>query len=122
MSSASTCQLTVRMNPRMLIQQRGLPICQVRLDFHSFSIAQPNAQSVCATDKFTVVGSSNNVPTICGDASGQHSKIIIILFAKFMYNKSVETLNFSVLDGSIPKFPIVSLIYIRPRRWRKGTV
>lgn len=32
-SLSSTCQLTVRMNPRLLVQQRGLAICQVRLDF-----------------------------------------------------------------------------------------
>ena len=44
-----------------------------RLDFLSFSIAQPGLDSVCSTDSFTVLGVKNKVPVICGDNAGQHS-------------------------------------------------
>ena len=44
-----------------------------RLDFVSFSISQPAASTVCATDTFQVGGASSTVPTICGDNSDQHS-------------------------------------------------
>lgn len=45
-----------------------------RVDFVSFSIAQPDASTVCATDQFQISGISNEVPIICGDNDGQHSK------------------------------------------------
>ncbi len=44
-----------------------------RLDFISFSIEQPNEQSVCSVDSFQVAGAINKVPVICGDNDGQHS-------------------------------------------------
>ena len=45
-----------------------------RLDFVSFILEQPNQQTVCNTDTFTVTGASETVPVICGTNSGQHSK------------------------------------------------
>ena len=44
-----------------------------RLDFVSFTTAQPTA-GTCTADTFTVGGASTVAPTICGDNAGQHSK------------------------------------------------
>lgn len=46
-----------------------------RLDFLTFSIAQPNAETVCDVDNFKVIGATNKVPIICGENHGQHSKL-----------------------------------------------
>jgi hypothetical protein len=42
------------------------------LDFVSFTTAQPTAGT--CKDTFIVGGSTSEVPIICGDNSGQHSK------------------------------------------------
>ncbi|XP_059351680.1 uncharacterized protein LOC130689828 isoform X2 [Daphnia carinata] len=68
-SVPSTCALTVRMNSK-LAEQLKKPICQIRLDFVSFTTAQPTLGT--CTDTFQVGGSTSTVPTICGDNSGQH--------------------------------------------------
>uniref|UniRef100_A0A0N8BNF5 CUB domain-containing protein n=2 Tax=Daphnia magna TaxID=35525 RepID=A0A0N8BNF5_9CRUS len=68
-SVPSTCALTVRMDTK-LVEQLAKPICQIRLDFVSFTTAQPTAGT--CTDTFLVGGSTSTVPTICGDNSGQH--------------------------------------------------
>ena len=44
------------------------------LDFLTFAISQPNAETVCAVDSFNVAGAGNAVPSICGDNPGQHSR------------------------------------------------
>ncbi|XP_057368748.1 uncharacterized protein LOC130689828 isoform X3 [Daphnia carinata] len=71
-SVPSTCALTVRMNSK-LAEQLKKPICQIRLDFVSFTTAQPTAGT--CTDTFTVGGAKSVVPTICGDNTGQHMYI-----------------------------------------------
>ncbi|XP_046459992.1 uncharacterized protein LOC124206306 [Daphnia pulex] len=63
------CSLTVRMDPKF-VEQSLKPICQIRLDFVSFTTSQPTAGT--CTDTFQVGGVSNAVPTICGDNTGQH--------------------------------------------------
>ncbi|KAF2361282.1 CUB domain [Trinorchestia longiramus] len=45
--------------------------CQLRLDLHEFSLAQPNVEGVCVTDYLTVTGGSP-VPRICGENAAQH--------------------------------------------------
>ncbi|XP_046458991.1 uncharacterized protein LOC124205588 [Daphnia pulex] len=67
-SAPSTCSLTVKLDAKYLEQK--MPICQVRLDFISFTTAQPTAGT--CTETFQVSGSINPVPIICGDNSGQH--------------------------------------------------
>ncbi|XP_018016009.1 uncharacterized protein LOC108672786 isoform X3 [Hyalella azteca] len=57
------CKLTV--NPR------HNNICQYRLDFDSFNIAQPDPSSDCTEDFFGVTGGSH-APKLCGDLTGQH--------------------------------------------------
>ncbi|EFX72897.1 hypothetical protein DAPPUDRAFT_325653 [Daphnia pulex] len=68
-SAPSTCALTVRMDTK-LVEQLARPICQIRLDFISFTTNQPTAGT--CTDTFMVGGSTSTVPVICGDNSGQH--------------------------------------------------
>ena len=49
-----------------------------RLDFVDFVLAQPSSTVAtagqCLTDSFTISGSSNTVPTICGINNNQHSR------------------------------------------------
>ncbi|XP_071534346.1 uncharacterized protein [Panulirus ornatus] len=60
----ASCQLTVnKMNAN---------ICQLRLDFDSFTISQPEATDhQCLNDRFTVSGGTP-VPTICGTNTANH--------------------------------------------------
>ncbi|KAI9559191.1 hypothetical protein GHT06_015980 [Daphnia sinensis] len=69
-SSTTGCALTVKLDAKLPEQNKA--VCQVRLNFVLFTIAQPNTESVCSTDTFEVVGASNKIPTICGDNGGQH--------------------------------------------------
>jgi len=71
-STAGQCSLTVKTSSN---------ICQVRLDFVNFVIADPDGTAgaaasgtatQCLTDMFTVSGQSNNVPGICGTNTNQH--------------------------------------------------
>ncbi|XP_064215817.1 uncharacterized protein LOC662398 isoform X2 [Tribolium castaneum] len=60
----STCTVTIpKCNP---------DICQIRIDFLAFSLAQPDANGTCTTDAFYVIGGASNVPVLCGENSGQH--------------------------------------------------
>ncbi|XP_044731729.1 uncharacterized protein LOC123294684 [Chrysoperla carnea] len=47
-------------------------ICQLRLDFLSLDLAQPNIEGVCDTESLVVTGGASRVPVICGENSGQH--------------------------------------------------
>ena len=53
-----------------------LEICQIRLDFLTVNLAQPTAGTgVCTGDTFAVTaGGGGDIPTLCGELSGQHSK------------------------------------------------
>lgn len=99
MTATSSCSLTLRLDQGLFEQPKAIsqvrfvinksrPSLRVflfldylygslkkspRLDFNAFSIGQPNAEGVCATDVFQVTGATNRVPRICGDNSGQHS-------------------------------------------------
>ncbi|XP_046459011.1 uncharacterized protein LOC124205602 [Daphnia pulex] len=68
-SAPSTCALTVRMDTK-LVEQLARPICQIRLDFVTFTTQQPTAGT--CTDSFMVGGSTSVAPIICGDNTGQH--------------------------------------------------
>jgi CUB domain len=54
------------------IYRRAKKICQLRIDFLMFSLAQPSGDGFCSTDYFTVEGGSTSVPKICGENTGQH--------------------------------------------------
>ncbi|XP_059614664.1 uncharacterized protein LOC132260513 [Phlebotomus argentipes] len=47
-------------------------ICQLRVDFLDFSLAQPNGDGSCLTDYMSVTGGSSRVPRLCGENTGQH--------------------------------------------------
>ncbi|KAK4010450.1 hypothetical protein OUZ56_019593 [Daphnia magna] len=68
--SSTGCALTVKLDAKL--PEQGKAVCQVRLNFVLFTIAQPDTESVCNTDAFDVAGASNKIPTICGDNGGQH--------------------------------------------------
>ncbi|CAH1102583.1 unnamed protein product [Psylliodes chrysocephalus] len=52
-------------------------ICQIRLDFLSFSLSQPNGEGICAFDSFVVTGAASAIPVICGENSGQHMYLMV---------------------------------------------
>ncbi|XP_001602445.1 uncharacterized protein LOC100118488 [Nasonia vitripennis] len=47
-------------------------ICQLRLDFLDFTLAQPTADGVCDFDLLSVSGGASRVPRICGENTDQH--------------------------------------------------
>ncbi|KAH8364232.1 hypothetical protein KR084_004434 [Drosophila pseudotakahashii] len=47
-------------------------ICQLRVDFLSLSLAPPSGDGACSTDALTITGGTSQVPSICGENSGQH--------------------------------------------------
>ncbi|KAH9392774.1 hypothetical protein TYRP_005862 [Tyrophagus putrescentiae] len=64
LNSTATCQITVASNPG---------ICQIRLDFEDFELAQPDEFGRCTQDSFmvrTTVG--ERLPMLCGENKGQH--------------------------------------------------
>ncbi|XP_046459325.1 uncharacterized protein LOC124205840 [Daphnia pulex] len=67
--SPTICALNIKLDTNY-VEQLGKPICQIRLDFVSFSIAQPSGGT--CTDSFQVGGATTVAPIICGDNSGQH--------------------------------------------------
>ncbi|GFQ98302.1 CUB domain-containing protein, partial [Trichonephila clavata] len=64
-NGTDTCQVTVEKQPN---------VCQLRLDFEEFSLAQPDILGLCTKDSFmvrTTVG--ERLPILCGENRGQHS-------------------------------------------------
>ncbi|KAL1517807.1 hypothetical protein ABEB36_001530 [Hypothenemus hampei] len=57
--------------------------CQARIDFLSFTLAQPDGNGNCIQDSMVVTGSGGNVPVICGENSGQH------IYVTFVGNNSI---------------------------------
>ncbi|KAK2719367.1 hypothetical protein QYM36_005000, partial [Artemia franciscana] len=92
-------------------------ICQLRLDFHAFGIAQPEVQSAtnanlatqCTTDAFTVTGVSNNVPVICGLNTNQH------IYLDMTTNTDMFTLSFAL--GSVTGPPGQTFETSNQRYW-----
>ena len=65
-SSASTCSFT--------INKMSDDICQLRLDFQTFTGFVIDATSAVCTDSFAVAGQTGkDPPTICGTNTGYHS-------------------------------------------------
>jgi len=63
-NGTDTCQVTIE-------KQAG--VCQLRLDFEEFTLAQPDEHGLCTTDSFmvrTTVG--ERLPILCGENGGQH--------------------------------------------------
>ncbi|KAI1286678.1 hypothetical protein HDE_10758 [Halotydeus destructor] len=63
-NGTDTCQVTIEKQPN---------VCQLRLDFEEFTLAQPDENGLCTTDSFmvrTTVG--ERLPILCGENGGQH--------------------------------------------------
>lgn len=54
------------------VTRMGTDVCQLKINFLDFSLAQPTGDGVCSNDYFTITGGSSPVPRICGENSGQH--------------------------------------------------
>lgn len=70
-NGTETCQVTIEKSPN---------VCQLRLDFEEFTLAQPDENGLCTTDSFmvrTTVG--ERLPILCGDNAGQHSEYPTLL-------------------------------------------
>ncbi|XP_018017356.1 uncharacterized protein LOC108673974 isoform X2 [Hyalella azteca] len=63
---------TVASSCTLQITPASSNICQIRLDFTDFNLAQPNEEGECVTDSLKVTGGTSTVPVICGQNSGQH--------------------------------------------------
>lgn len=59
---------------RSTIDIQNQNICQVRLDFNTFDIREPDNQGVCEDDFLIISGTTNDdaVPRLCGLNTGQH--------------------------------------------------
>lgn len=47
-------------------------VCQLRVEFLDLSLAPPNGDGICDTDVISIGGGASNVPSLCGENSGQH--------------------------------------------------
>ncbi|XP_058792293.1 uncharacterized protein LOC131664866 isoform X3 [Phymastichus coffea] len=56
----------------LMVQKYSANVCQLRLDFLDFSLAQPTSEGICDYDLLSVSGGSSRVPRICGENSDQH--------------------------------------------------
>ncbi|XP_050300764.1 uncharacterized protein LOC126739230 [Anthonomus grandis grandis] len=70
--------------------------CQVRLDFLTLNLAQPNVNGTCTTDALTVTGGASIVPIICGENTGQH------MYVDFNGNTSI-TVTIYVRSATISR-------------------
>nr|XP_046915736.1 uncharacterized protein LOC124496272 isoform X2 [Dermatophagoides farinae] len=60
----NTCQITIEKQPN---------VCQLRLDFDEFTLAQPDENGQCTTDSFMIRTSvGERLPILCGENPGQH--------------------------------------------------
>lgn len=55
----------------LIVNRCNNNICQLRIDFLDFVIAQPDGDGVCVTDSITITGGNTIVPPLCGDLTGQ---------------------------------------------------
>ncbi|XP_059486707.1 uncharacterized protein LOC132203168 isoform X2 [Neocloeon triangulifer] len=85
-TGGSACTLSITKN--------RASVTHVRLTFTELSLAQPNANGVCNTDKLSVLGADNNPPAICGDNTGQH------MYLKFLADSSAIQVVVAVSTSS----------------------
>jgi len=89
----------------------------VRLSFVEFTLAQPAATGVCTDDRFSVLGTDSNPPTLCGDNNGQHSKNIGKIFTDLFILNLLVYLKF-LPDSSAMQITIATAVANTfRRRW-----
>ncbi|KAI1282099.1 hypothetical protein HDE_13160 [Halotydeus destructor] len=103
-SEAGACSLAVK---------SAYPnICQLRLDFVTFNLKQPN-QGNCDQDRFIVSGQSSDdiIPPLCGYNPGQH--MYIDLDDQAMQNPAATLVNLNVITtGSRNRWFDIKISYI----------
>jgi len=85
---------------RVKVDITGNNVCQLRLDFESFSLSQPSAEtSQCDTDVFRIFETGNDafVPEICGENTGQHLYVAVDASSRGPILE-VDTYNPGVID------------------------
>merc|ERR1739838_24024 len=85
---------------RVRVDITGNDVCQLRLDFESFSLSQPSAEtSQCDTDVFRIFETGNDafVPEICGENVGQHLYVEVDASSRGPILE-VDTYNPGVID------------------------
>ncbi|KAF2364907.1 CUB domain [Trinorchestia longiramus] len=65
---------TTLSNCQLIVDLLSDNICQLRLDFETFELEQPNTEGECETDFMKITGSANDnsIPTLCGTNTGKH--------------------------------------------------
>ncbi|KAL7639304.1 UNVERIFIED_CONTAM: hypothetical protein RMT77_009793 [Armadillidium vulgare] len=56
----------------LTINRINANICQMRFEFLTLELSQPDSDGNCVTDFLTVTGGTYESPTICGSNTGQH--------------------------------------------------
>ncbi|KAG5898250.1 hypothetical protein JTB14_029628 [Gonioctena quinquepunctata] len=102
----------------MTIERCNADICQVRIDFRNFILAQPNATGVCDTDALFVTGGAGSVPVICGDNTGQH--IYVDFNGDDDINLVITTSASSASLGRIWNFEVTQIACTCPTRAPSG--
>lgn len=78
-------------------------ICQLRLDFVAFDLAEDTSTGAC-TDSFAVsVGSGRTYHVLCGTATGQH------IYLETGRSTSAQTLTFTIASSGTWKAKIIQL-------------
>ncbi|XP_037079095.1 uncharacterized protein LOC119100086 [Pollicipes pollicipes] len=74
-------------------------ICQFRLDFDTFSIAQPEPlNNICMNDQFSVSGSTS-MPLICGFSTGNHTEPACLQYHTGVQGV-IKSYNFDFSNGA----------------------
>lgn len=87
-NGTDTCQVTI---------EKANNVCQLRLDFEDFTLAQPDENGLCTTDSFmvrTTVG--ERLPILCGENSGQHSKYLNLIAFEIAFDSTFCFSNISL--------------------------
>ena len=91
----------------------GANICQLRLDFDSFDLAESSTTGAC-TDSFEVtVGSSRVYPVLCGTLTGHH------IYLETGRSTSAQTLSFTVASSATFKALISQIECSDRNKWVK---
>lgn len=103
------------------IHRKKKHVCQLRIDFQLFSLAQPDGDGNCVRDAFTIEYGNTSVPIICGENRGQHVYVTfqndfpvtvrIITNGNFKFNRRWELLVTQIKCGSSIRAPTGCLQY-----------
>ncbi|KAF2344881.1 CUB domain [Trinorchestia longiramus] len=77
---------TTLSNCQLIVDLLSDNICQLRLDFETFELEQPNVNGECKTDFMKITGSANDnsIPTLCGTNTGKHNANFNVIFKVYV--------------------------------------